>query len=83
MNCKDQAKVMPLKSDEDNVFLANLMGRELTIVYSSGSRTFQFITKDADFMHLIKKHFHGKNSTGSEDVKVSADAIKEYNVSFT
>lgn len=74
---------MSLKTDENNVFVANLMGRELTIVHNPGNRTFQFITKDADFMHLIKQHFNGTNSTGSEKVKVSADAIKEYNVSIT
>lgn len=81
LKCKNRSKAMPLISDGDNVFVANLMGRELTIVYSPGNKTVQLITKDADLMNLIMKHFHGKNSIGSADVKVSADAIKEYNVS--
>lgn len=74
---------MSLKTDGNIVFVASLIGRELTIVHSPTNKTFQFITKDADFMHLIKQHFNGSNSTGSENVKVSVDAIKEYNVSIT
>lgn len=65
------------------MFFASLMGRELTIVNNQGNRTLLFITKDADFMRLIKKHFHGKTEICSQNVKVCADSLKKYNVSFS
>lgn len=71
---------MSSKVNDDNVFIANLMGRELAIVYSSTNKTLQFSTKDADMMNSIKNHFHGENAICSQDV--SADCVKEYNVSL-
>lgn len=83
LNWQNQAKAMSLKSGGENMFFATLMGRELTIVNNQGNRTLLFITKDADFMRLIKKHFHGKTEICSQNVKVCADSLKKYNVSFS
>lgn len=82
LSCKNRSEAMTLKNHKDSVFVGNLMGRELTIAYTAGNKTLQFITKDADVMNLIKMHFHGQYTMCKQGVKVSTNSVKEYNVSF-
>lgn len=72
---------MTPNSSAKKAFIVNLMGRELTVVTNSESRTLQFTTKNADFMKLLKKYLYLKMEIDRQDVRVSADAMKEYSVS--
>lgn len=82
LNLKNQAKAMTFTSSGGKAFIVNLMNSELAIVYNSENRTFQLISKNADFMKLVKEYFHEKIALNSQEVKVSADALKEYSVSL-
>lgn len=82
MDCKIREKTLPLRSNQANMFVAILLGRKLTIVYNSENQTLQFTSKDADTMNVIKWHLFGKSAICSQDVKISTECVKEYNVSF-
>lgn len=65
-------------NSKESFYMAKMMGRELTMIFNSENKTFRFITKDADFMTLLKRHVHGKDQITSKDVKVSLDTMMEY-----
>lgn len=74
---------MSLMSSGENVFIASLVSKELSVIYNAQNGTLRLITKDADFMSLVKRHVHEKTHVKTEDLEVSTDAIKEYTVIYT
>lgn len=88
LDLEERAEVASrLKSTGSKAYTIYLLGKLLTAIHNTDTKTLRLVTRDATLMNLFKKHVHRKvemiliGQNRMQHVTVAPDTLKEYYVS--